>query len=654
MLLPWKKPAIVNLSPLNQNLTPSSPKTTKIKKITINTLLSFFIFLTLTATLGFFFVFVPGKKLYTQIVLAKNETSLLQQAISQKDLKLIKQSLANLKNQQGQIASTYQKFSLAKSLPCLKNYYQDGWLVIDIAKETLETGEIIVLAIEPYQDFLGFQGSATDSAKTTEDRISFLTESIEGIVPHLGAIEEKMAKINHSLSQIDATRYPETFKGFTIKSTLLKTKETVSQVHQLVKDGQPILTKIPWMLGKDSPRKYLLLFQNDAELRPTGGFWTAYGILEVKNGKITPLVSSDIYSLDDQFQSTIPAPRPLKAYHINVPYLNLRDMNLSPDFPTSVAEFMGHYKKLSKDAASIDAVIALDTKVLVNLVEVLGRVGVPGYGNFDAEPDKRCDGCPQIIYQLEWIAGRPRNYIETNRKGFLAPLMHSLLSNAMGSEKSKLTPLIQGLLQNVYQKHILFYFTDPDTQTAAVSANIAGSIKQTDQNIDYFHLNDANLASAKTNLFIKQSIKHQIISQDGKVEHKIIVTYQNPSKASNCNLEKGDLCLNAPKYRNWFRFYVPLGSDMIKMTGSEVEPVLYEELGKQVFEGFYGNKYPLYSESSNKTSIQYVSSVPASSDYTLLLQKQPGTKNIPYELVVNGKDGQTFIWKTDKTIKLAL
>jgi hypothetical protein len=315
---------------------------------------------------------------------------------------------------------------------------------------------------------------------------------------------------------------------------------------------------------------------------------------------------------------------------------------------------MGYYKKLSKDADKIDAVIGIDTKVLVDLVAVLGRVGLPGYGNFDAEPDKRCDGCPQIIYQLEWIAGRPRNYIETNRKGFLAPLMHSLLSNAMGSEKSKLTPLIGGLLENIYQKHILFYFTNPDIQVAATAANISGTIKQTDQSIDYFHLNDANLASAKTNLFIKQSIKHQIISQDGLVEHKIVITYQNPSKASNCNLEKGDLCLNAPKYRDWFRFYVPLGSKIIKMTGSEVEPVLYEELGKQVFEGFYGDKYPLYAESSSKTSIQYVSSVPASSDYTLLLQKQPGTKEIPYEIVVNGKSLEPFLWKSDKTIKLAL
>jgi hypothetical protein len=224
----------------------------------------------------------------------------------------------------------------------------------------------------------------------------------------------------------------------------------------------------------------------------------------------------------------------------------------------------------------------------------------------------------------------------------------------MGAEKIKIGPLMESMLTDINQKHILFYFPDPEMQQAAKLANITGAISATDSNTDYLHLNDANMASAKTNLFIKEKIKHEIINQNGKVEHKITVSYNNPSKASNCNLEKGDLCLNAAKYRDWFRFYVPAGSTLVKMTGSEVTPVQYEELGKQVFEGFYGNKYPLYAQSSLKTSVQYTSSVKPGPNYTLLIQKQPGTNPIPYELWVNGKLYDTFSFVADKTIKLAL
>jgi len=654
-------PPAFNITNLSQP-TPSTPSTPPVPKSSSppkKILKTFFIIFGLilllpviAAALGFFLLYLPGQKLLTKARATQPTIASLQTAVTNKDLPLVQKEIVTLRDQINQIETEFNSLKIASSLPYLKDYYQDGKHLLTIAKNGLETGEIIIKAIEPYRDFLGLKGASIDSAKTTQDRIAFLTQSVESLVPHLDAIEVKINTIESELNQIDISRYPAEFRGQPIRTPFLKAKETIAEVHRFVRDGKPLLAKTGWLLGKDSPRTYFLMFQNDAELRPTGGFWTAYGLIKVDKGKITPLASDDIYALDDKFSSTIPAPRPIKAYHINVPYWNLRDFNLSPDFPTSIGLFLEKYNKVSGSKDKIDAVVAIDTQVLVDLVKVLGRVGVPGWGNFSADPDKRCDGCPQIIYQLEWLAGRPRNFIEKDRKGFLSPLMHSLLANAMGAEKNKIGPLAEGVLQNIYQKHILFYFTDPVIQSSANAANISGQLNPA-ANIDYVHLNDANMSSAKTNLFLKQKIKHEIISQNGKVEHKITVTYTNPSKASNCNLEKGDLCLNAPKYRNWFRFYVPAGSTLTKMTGSEVEPVIYEESGKQVFEGFYGDKYPLYAESSSKTSVQYVSSIPAGPNYTLYLQKQPGTKPMEYELIANGQK-QNFVWKSDKIIKLAL
>lgn len=641
-----------NLIKNNEPVVLVSQNKFPLKQFLINFLSIFVILLVLIITPLFFFVYIPGQKLYVQIKGLQAEINSAKQSVSEKDINRLNTNISNLKVQLDQINSTYKKFSFLASLPYTKDYYKDGQSFLKIGNDGLEAGQIIIKAIEPYKDFLGLKGSATDSAKTTEDRINFLVQSIESLTPHLETIETKIAGIETSLNQINPARYPEDFQGYIIHANLLKIKQIVAEVHRLVKDGRPILTKTPWLLGKDKPRTYLLIFQNDAELRPTGGFWTAYGLLRVDKGKVTPLVSDDIYALDAKFNSTIPAPRPIKAYHINVPYWYLRDMNLSPDFPTSIQLFLGHFYKITGQN-KIDAVVALDTRVLVDLVKILGRVGVTGFGNFFADPDKRCDGCPQIIYQLEWLAGQPRNYLETNRKGFLGPLMQSLLANVMGSEKSKIGPLAEALVNNLFQKHILLYFTDPGIQQSAELANFAGKINDYG-NYDYFHLNDANMSGAKSNLFIRQKIKHEIITKDKVVEHKITITYTNPSRASNCNLEKGDLCLNASKYRDWFRFYVPKNSKLVKMTGSEVEPVIYEELNKQVFEGFYGNKYPLYAQSSLITSVQYTSSIPAGPDYTLVLQKQPGTKAIDYELIINGQKQPIFQWTTDKIIKLSL
>ena len=645
---------MIEVPSINQPSDKKTKKTSRILSIFLKFFLAIFVILIAVSVGFFFFVYLPGQKLYTQALSFQNDFSKLKTAIINKDLKDAQVQISNLQSQINLLDKSYQQFSYFKSLPYLKSYYSDGNHLLNIGRISLETGNIIITAIEPYQDFLGLAGSATDSAKTTQDRITFLTQSVESLVPHLDTIDEKLALIETEINYIDPNRYPDQIKNYEIKSNLLLAKQTISEIHQLVKNSKPILAKTSWLLGNDQPRRYFLIFQNNAELRPTGGFWTAYGSLTINKGKITPGTSGNIYDLDALYNSTVPAPRPIKVYHINVPYFNLRDINISPDFPTSVEQFMNIYYKITNTKNKYDAVIGIDTQVLVDILKVIGRIGAGTLGNISADPDKRCDGCPQIIYQIEWEAGQPRNYIDPNRKGFLGPLIHTILSNVMGAEKNKMGVLAQTAYNDIIQKHVIFYFTDPEIQKAAVTAGIAGNIIQTDENTDYFHLNDANMSSAKTNIFLTQKIKHEIITNNGQVQHKVTITYTNPSKASNCNLEKGDLCLNAPKYRDWFRFYVPLKSKFVKMTGSEVDPVIYDELGKEVFEGFYGNKYPLYAQSSTKTSIQYVSSIPASANYSLLLQKQPGTKTIPYELWLNGKLYESFSWSSDKTFKLPL
>jgi hypothetical protein len=639
------------------SITPAStPKTPKVKSKRKKFLLiplGLLFFLIIVFLSGFFFIYLPGKNLLSLFVVAKTELESLKTSVSDKDLVLTQTIINNLKGQIKTIDDKYSDLSYLKPLPYIKDYYQDGQELISIANDSLDTGLIVIEAIKPYQDFLGLKGAATSSAKTTEDRITFLTRSIEGLLPNLNLVENKIKNIANSLNSIDINRYPEIYQDLPLHQNFNQLKETVAQINKLITDGKPILTKTSWLLGKDKPRNYLVIFQNDGELRPSGGFWTAYSTVKMNNGKVTPGIASNIYDLDDKLQSVTPAPRLIKSYHLNVPYLNLRDSNLSPDFPTDAQIFLDAYYKAMGKGTKFDAVIALDTNVLVDLVGVLGKLDTR-VGTFTISPDKRCDGCPKIIYDLEWISGRPRNFIENNRKDFLAPVMQALLANAMGSEKTKIPLLADAFIKNILEKHILFFFPDAEMQAAAVLANITGNIVSTNSDTDYFHLNDANFASAKSNIFITQKIKHEISVTEGQVEHKISVTYTNPSPASNCNLEKGDLCLNAPKYRDLFRFYVPLGSRLIKMTGSEVDTLSYEELGKQVFEGFYGNKYPLYAKSSSKVTLQYLSSVKASKNYTLYLQKQPGTKGVGYEIFVNGKNVETFNWVSDKTISLPL
>jgi hypothetical protein len=187
----------------------------KIKKKVLSILYVLLIIFSILVVLFFFFIFVPSKKIYAQIGKIRESVPVIKQAVNDKDLDKIKETLATIKTQEASIEASYKKLSWTKVLPVVGNYYKDGQQALIIAKEGIETGEILTQAIEPYKDFLGVKGGSANSEQTTEDRITFLTQSVEGLIPYLDQIEAKIATIQTAADQIDASRYPEEFKGYT-------------------------------------------------------------------------------------------------------------------------------------------------------------------------------------------------------------------------------------------------------------------------------------------------------------------------------------------------------------------------------------------------------------------------------------------------------
>ena len=618
-----------------------------VKKLTLGLTL----FLGLIGIFGAVLI-IPAKKVLADVSRVKISAKDLLGGFKEKNLNKAREANEKTKKNLESLALDLKAFRWLGTVPFVRNYYQDSQRLLKAGETSLEVVTLAIEGIQPYADIIGFSGAKKGEGTTAEDRINFFVTTIDKIKPQLEEINRKVEVIDTELSQIDPNRYPEEVRGEKIRSQIKTITDLVHQIHFLLQDGRPVMEQASWLLGEDAPRKYLLLFQNDAELRPTGGFLTAYAILEVFKGKIKPLFSEDIYSLDARFTKRIPAPEPILKYLPKVYYWNLRDMNLSPDFSVSMATFSANYYQVPA-VPKVDGIVAVDTKVLVKLLEILGPIGVSDWGNFSAKPDNRCSGCPQVVYELERLADKPVSEIRASRKAVLGPLMHSVLQNAMQSPKDKLASLFNAGFSLINEKHILFYFFDPEIQKAFESFNMAGRIR--DFAGDYFLLNDCNFAGAKSNLFVKEAVEQKIeVGTDGGITKEVIVNYKNPAPPSNCNLEKGELCLNG-LYRNWFRFYVPKGSTLIESSGSEVEVKTSEDLGKTVFEGFYGDSYPLRPLGSAKLIFKYKLpfKVNKGEDYRLFIQKQPGTEGYQYTVIINGQK-EEFELKTDKELKFKM
>lgn len=568
-------------------------------------------------------------------------TAAKQQNIEVASVELVKAQAALKDTKKKMNSLSYMHF-----IPVVNFYYDDASHLINAGDEGLKAASVVVESLKPYADVLGLKGQGSFVGGSAEERIKTAVLTMGKITPQIDDIANSLTKVKAEIDYVNPDHYPTFLFGKKVKTQLTAVKTLTDQGVGFVEQARPLIKVLPSLLGETEEKKYLVLFQNDKELRPTGGFITAYAIFRIDKGVIKLDRSDDIYPLDDSISNKPAAPASIVKYFPKVTKLNLRDSNLSPDFIESMKTFTQLYDKAS-GKTKVDGIIAIDTYVLTSTIKVLDdQISVNGQ-NFTTKNDPRCD-CPQVIYALEDNISRPVGYIKTDRKGLLGDMLTNLMGKALSSSpKIYWGPLFQTMIAQTHQKHVLFYLYDKNAQSGIESLQSAGRIVPFEG--DYLHINEANFSGAKANLFIDQKVENSYdVNSDGLVTKTVTINYKNTHAPSDCNLERGGLCLNA-EYRDWIRLYVPKGSKIITSKGSEVKMSTYDELGKTVFDGFLTVR-PLGAATF---TISYTLPFKVKGkELPLLIQKQPGTDAPAYVVKVNGRTVQKFNLLTDQTFKL--
>ncbi len=598
------------------------PLIPKKKKLLIGIAVVALLILSLFGTLGFY-SYTVAVEIKTQSAVVSAVAKEAYTAFKNQDLIGTQNKVESLSGNLDEISNTYKKLALFKFIPGLRAYYLDGEHSLTAAHAGLSAGKKTLAAITPYADVLGFAGEGSFQGGTTEDRLKILLETLDKVAPELNAIAADLAIVDAELSTIDPERYPEQIGDTALRSNIVALQSIGKSAVTTLTEYRPVIEQLPDVAGaRGTRKKYLVLFQNDNELRPTGGFLTAYAIINVENGKVEAEKSDDIYELDQKYKKTQLIPKELGRYLTTEKYWNLRDMNTSPDFKTSMDTIYGVYKTIPGEPNDIDGIIAVDTHFLTSLMTVLGPIEVPGYGTFSAENDPRCD-CPQIIYVLSEIITRPTPYLREDRKGILGPLMRSLLSKAYAAPKQQWPTLFAEGFKSVEGRNVQFYFLDEKNQSAAELAEAAGRMASPEKNQDFLGIINANLGGAKSNLFTEYGVE-QVISapKNGYLEKTVEITYRNTRHGDNCNLEAGLLCLNST-LKDWTRIYVPEGAQLISAQGFTEEAKTYDEAGFTVFDGFF----LLEPKGTAKLQLTYKIPYTNEKEYTGTIWKQGGLQS---------------------------
>ncbi|MDP4011923.1 MAG: DUF4012 domain-containing protein [Candidatus Roizmanbacteria bacterium] len=610
------------------------------KKIVLITASVFGALILILGVLGYLFVYSPAMKIKAKGMEVADEAKKLQADIKLNDIDLVDTRVNSLGKKYQAFEKEAQTVYWATFIPYVqdfKNGVEAGRFVIQAADESVE-------AIYPYADLIGFkQGEQNFYEKSAEDRLQTAVLTLDKMLESIDSVAKNIEEAEKRIEQIDPNRYPEKIGDVEVRAQIIQGKDQFKGMASLFVDAKPLLKQLPNILGAEEEKNYLILFQNTAERRATGGFYTFFAIFNINKGKISIKDSSDIYDLDNSIAVHPKAPEEILTYHKNVSKLYLRDSNLSPDYVKSLKLFDSLYQKSSRKV-DYDGIIAMDSKVLVDMLRIFGDTQVNGL-NFSADIDKRCD-CAQVIYSLFDIVDRPVNYVKVDRKRILGNLMLELFYKAVGFSPSKYWgQLSQTMFENLDQKHILLYFIDKDAQAAVERMNYAGRI--IDVEGDYLHVNNVNFAGAKSNLFIDEDLTSKTTFESGKIVREVTMKFKNPHPASDCNLERGGLCLNAT-LRNWIRFYVPEGSKLISFDGSKTKTKTYEDLKKTVFEGF------MTVDPKGVATVLIKYELPSSitkDGYKLYVQKQPGVERQNLAVEIDGKEQFTGPFKEDTVLE---
>jgi len=407
--------------------------------------------------------------------------------------------------------------------------------------------------------------------------------------------------------------------------------EELPRLRQKINQLRNILPLVPGFVAQDSKKTYLVLFQNSAELRPTGGFIGSYGLLSFEKGKLLDFSVEDIYAADGQLKGFVEPPAPIKEFLGQNTWF-FRDSNWDPDFLVS-AERAEWFLGKTTDR-KVDGVIAVNLPAVKFLLEALGPLTLPDY-NEEVTAANLFDRA-EYRSEIDFFPG------STQKRDFLGSLAREIFTKAQNASASDLIKLAQATEAALSQKQILVNLHDQNSQKLLLQQNWAGSLFSPNLATgdrrpilaDYNFLVEANLGINKANYFLTRQIKQQLtILKNKEILAVTTVNYQNQSPA---DAWPGGI------YKSYLRQYLPAGASLVSVKLDNTKLNLAQEVDITSAADKFVLGFPISVPVKGSLEAEITYRLPGSlvnknglSRLAVVVPKQPGIINDVLEVIVN-------------------
>lgn len=381
--------------------------------------------------------------------------------------------------------------------------------------------ELIVVAADANalaQATLGSQGGTPEKAPVV--RISSIRRMVSSVANRLGLAQ---AQLHQLLLEPSGP-----FSWASVQSLGRRAETSLSRVRQQVALVDNLLTVYPSLAGFDRKKTYLLLFQNSAELRPTGGFIGSLAVVAIANGMVADIAVQDVYSVDGQLRGHVDPPAPVREL-LAQEHWYLRDSNWDPDFRASGRQAAWFYEK--ETGVTVDGVIAITTGLVSDLLRVIGPLDLPDY------PDRiTADNFlgKAIFYtQNDFFPG------STQKKDFLGSVTRAMLAGVTSGKRTEGPLLVTAIARGLVRRDIQLYVADSQLEAVLEHYGWSGRVFGTEGCagaesayclFDPLAVAEANVSVNKANAFIKrQRVRQVVLGEDGSVSETLTLSWANPS-----------------------------------------------------------------------------------------------------------------------------
>ena len=611
--------------------------------------------------LSIFLVVIPAQKVSNAANTILSTLSQLKDDLEGKDLSKIDGYFTEIHAQLETINTEVAKYEFLKDLSITKGYYDNLQIVRQLSDRTDALLESTLPQLKVILKAMGYKvepdaaDASAEAVAADDEKLQSLISQLPELVKLYDKIEIDVLDLIHIFNQLDPTYIPN-LGSSGMRDKIIEAQKLTEEFPAISAQAKELLRVAPQLLGSESPAEYLLIFQNEKELRASGGLLSAYGHLTIDKGKLGDSINAtDMWDLEGYVSWTLG----IDVGHRNTygqnalmnagcgsSYLRAQDAGVYPDLYESMDIFKDYYDVANshnpakyKDYQNIIIVNTFFASDIISLVEPL-EVSDNGQTKIIT-----AENAAKEIFAV--TSSGP--FDPATRKDFVGEVATAVKDKFNNLSAADFPRIAQLLIRTMQAKNIAFYSKDPEVQAYFDELGLSGRVEHNFAG-DYLNIGEAQNCSLKSNFYVYDVVSQNVnIDEEGRISKDVNIHWVN-EKVYDPN--EPNILSSSPyfRYRAWVRIFAPQGTDFTKSDGYEKSQYFYfpqkyfdEVMQKETYDNvIWFDHRRLWESDPIKTHDLTVSyNLPGDIKYTddqgyrLLIQKHPGKKDELYKVNIN-------------------